>query len=96
VHHDQESSAEHFGVLGVGLEDGGPDQFEFDRTHPVGGGFIEEVSGVGDAAIYQDGIDMLRVLIGDQIVTFSIIEFTVTDKRGAAIELANELISNLS
>jgi hypothetical protein len=90
-----EESTEAFSVADIALENGGPTQFEFDRTHPVAGGTLEEVSGLGDGAIYQPGLDMLRVLIGDQIVVFSVIDFNVTDKKGASIELANELIANL-
>jgi hypothetical protein len=92
---NEESSGNAFSVANIALENGGPDQFEFDRTHPIGSSTIEEVAGVGDAAIYDTGFNLLRVLIGDQIVVFSIIDFNVTDKKGAAIELANELIANL-
>ena len=93
--YDQERSDEALGVALVALEDGGPDQFEFDRTTPLGGGEIEDVPDLGDAAIYDTGFDILRVLVGDQIVTFSVIDFNVADKKAAAIALADELVSNL-
>ena len=93
--YDQERTDEAIAVATVALEAGGPDQFEFDRTNPIGGEVIEDVPGVGDDAIYGTGFDILRVLVGDQIVTFSVVDFNVTDKKGAAIALANELITNL-
>ena len=95
--YDRADSPDAIAVINVTVDTDAhqPTQYDFDLSHPLGGGANVDAPGLGDKAFYMPGINMLVMLKGNNLFHISITDYHVTDPKTAILAAAPIVLGNL-
>ncbi len=95
--YDRADSADHIAVVTVTLDAGStqPNQYDFNRSHPIGGETLTDVPGIGDKAYYSPGFKLIVAIKGTNLIHVSIVDSSIADPKPVEIQIAQLAFTNL-